>query len=113
MDKFFTAFGSKNYLSNEKNLKFDTLKKLVTITGTSIDFYQNGVYPYRFYDSIIYIIDPRTLKNIPQLNHLLYIQNYPADRIYVFEKTTKKLVLHVDEILWIADDECTFYFSSN
>lgn len=62
-----------SYLPNEKVLSFDSLTKKVTVSGSSKDFHPNGVYPYRFYDTTVYIVDPRTWKDIPQeLTSLIY-----------------------------------------
>src|SRR6185503_18416094 len=93
---------------SDKVLSFDSVSKTLTITGSKLDFYPNGAYPYRFYDTIIYIVDPRTQKDIPQDHHLLYIKNFPADRLSVFERSKSRLALYADEILWISDDEVEY-----
>ena len=98
--------------SGDKTLSFDSLAKKVTISGFTSKFQTNGVYPYRFYDTIINRFDPRTQKDIPQIWHLLYIKNFPAQRLSVIERNSKTLTLNADYIVAISDDEESFYFSS-
>lgn len=99
------------FLSNEKVLRFDSLTKLVTISGSSKEFNPNGVYPYRFFDTTVYITDPRTWKPIPRYLHLLYIKNYQAERLSVNEHTKSKLILTSDYSLDLSDDEVEYHFA--
>lgn len=98
--------------SGDKTLSFDSLTKTVTISGSSTIFETNGVYPYRFFDTIINRFDPRSQKDIPQIWHLLHIKNFPAQRLSVMERTKKTLSLKADYIISISDDEESFNFSA-
>jgi len=99
-----------SFLPNEKVLKFDSLTKMVTISGSSQEFNPNGIYPYRFYDTTVYITDPRTWKPLPRYLHLLSIKNFPAQRLSVNERSKNKLIVTADYYLNIWDDEVEYHF---